>query len=106
MPSTSQRRANVDVGTEDLNRETRPATRDDATIVERGKRAAAHQVSERPLSLLALSFVVGAGAGSLFGSILFDQYAQRRRSSTWMLEKISESVSNAVAQAIPQSLKR
>lgn len=67
--------------------------------VTRGRRIAAHQLSERPLSVLALGFVVGAGAGTLIGSLLFDHLVQRQASTAGLLQRISDTVSEAVSQA-------
>lgn len=77
-----------------------------AESIEHGRRMVAHQISDRPLSTLALSFVAGAGIGSLVGSLLFDQYAHRHQTPTGFFNQISDTVSHAVAQAIPTSLKR
>lgn len=77
-----------------------------AESVEHGRRVIAHQISDHPLSTLALSFVAGAGIGSLVGSLLFDQYAHRQQTPTSFLNQVSDTVSHAVAQAIPSSLRR
>lgn len=73
--------------------------------INRGRRLAAHHVSERPLSVLALGFVAGAGAGTLIGSLLFDQFVQRQTSTSSLLQRISDTVSDAVTQAKAQTFK-
>lgn len=75
--------------------------------LEQGKRSVDQTIAERPASSVLLGFVIGAGVGTLIGSVLFERRPARRGYlSDGLMQRIADTVSRTVSDSIPHALRR
>ncbi|REK18798.1 MAG: hypothetical protein DWQ37_03045 [Planctomycetota bacterium] len=83
---------------------------EERTVTQRvgeGKRYLEERVAENPTSVMLLSFVLGAGVGTVLGMTLLDQGSNRRRKTAdGFLAHVSDTVTRAIHDSIPDKFFR